>query len=115
HEHGHARRGQLIDEVPELPARQRIDAARWLVEEDDRRLVQDRAAEREPLPPAAGQLARAEVLAALESGHLDREPAARLETRAVEPVDAAEEPDVLIDREALVQRKALRHVADALL
>ena len=44
---------QIVDQPPELPARQRVDTAGRLVEEDDRRLVEDRAAEREPLPPAA--------------------------------------------------------------
>ena len=34
---------------------------------------------------------------------------------AVEPVDAAEEADVLIDGQQLVEREPLRHVADALL
>ena len=40
----------------------------------------------------------------------------RASSRApVEPVDAAEKPDVLIDRQPLVEREALRHVADAAL
>ena len=42
-----------------------------------------------------------------------RTGAARSSAVRVEPVDAAEEADVLIDREQLVEREALRHVADA--
>ena len=61
-----ARLRERVDEPPELAARQRIDAAGRLVEEEDRRLVEDRAAEREPLPPAAGEIARERVLAALQ-------------------------------------------------
>ena len=48
-----------------------------------------------------------------EAGHLEDERAARVEPRALEAVDAAEEPDVLIDGQPLVEREALRHVADA--
>ena len=64
-----------VDQPPELPPRQRIDAAGRLVEEEDRRLVQDRAAERQPLAPAAGEIARQRRLPAGETGHLDDEPA----------------------------------------
>ena len=66
-------------------ARQRIDAAGRLVEKHDRRLVQNRAAEREPLPPAAGEIARQRVLAALEAGHLEHERAGAREPRASSP------------------------------
>ena len=45
----------VLDQPPELAARHRIDAARRLVEKDDARLVQDGAAERQPLTPAAGE------------------------------------------------------------
>ena len=55
------------------PARQRIDAAGRLVEKDDRRLVQDRAAQREALAPAAGEIARQRVLAALQTRHVEDE------------------------------------------
>ncbi len=74
-QHGDARLRQRVDEPPELAARQRIDAAGRLVEKEDRRLVEDRAAERQPLPPAAGEIARERVLAAGQAGHLDHEPA----------------------------------------
>ena len=114
-QHGDARLREHVDQAPELAPRQRIDAAGRLVEEQDRRLVEDRAAERQPLPPAAGEVARQRRLAAAQAGHLDHELAARGERRAGQPVDAAPERDVLIDGEQLVQREPLRHVADALL
>ena len=56
-EHGDAGSREMIDEAPELAPRDRIDAAGRLVEKHDRRLVQDGAAEREPLTPAAGEIA----------------------------------------------------------
>ena len=65
-----------VDETPELPSRQRIHAAGRLVEKDDRRFVQDRAAEREPLPPAARQVARRAGARAREAGHVEHERAA---------------------------------------
>src|SRR6185436_1096560 len=105
----------MIDEAPEFAAGQRIHAAGRLVEEDNRRLVQDGAADREALAPATGEVGGQGLLAAGEPGHLDHEAAAGVEPRAIEAIDAAEEPDVLIDGQALVERKALRHVADAAL
>ena len=73
HEHRHAFLRERVDETPELAARQRIDAARRLVEEEDRRLVEDGAAEREALPPPAGEVARERLLAAGQAGHLEHE------------------------------------------
>ena len=72
-QHGHALAREIADQVPEAAARQRIDAAGWFVEEHDLRLMQDRAAKRQPLPPAAGQLARERVFAALEAGDVEHE------------------------------------------
>ena len=79
-EHGDAGRRQAVDQRPELPARQRIDAAGRLVEEHDRRLVEDGAAEREPLPPAAGEIGRPRLLAAAQARHLEHELRAALRT-----------------------------------
>ena len=112
HQHGHAGSRELIDEIPEAAPRDRIDAAGRLVEKDDRRFVENRAAERETLPPSAGQVGGAHLLAPLEARHLDDEAPPPLEPFGIEPVDAAEKPDVLIDGQPLVERKPLRHVAD---
>src|SRR5581483_807877 len=99
----------------EPAARQRVDAGGGLVEEDNRRLVEEGAAERQALAPAAGQIACAHVLPPLEPGHGDHESAPLFQLPPLEAVDAAEEPDVLIHRQSLVEREALRHVADAAL
>ena len=48
-------RGEREQQVPQLAARDRIDAGGRLVEEDDARLVHQRGAERQPLLPAARQ------------------------------------------------------------
>ena len=59
HEYAHA--GPLgsdaLDQLPELPARQRIDAGRRLVEDEQVRVVDQRAAQAEFLLHAAGELA----------------------------------------------------------
>ena len=46
-------------------------------------------------------------------GHLDDELHARRDLVVAQAVQRAEEPDVLLDRQRLVQRELLRHVADA--
>ena len=107
--------GQIVDEPPELPARQRVHTAGRLVEEDDRRLVENRAAERKALAPAGRERAGQRVLATAKTGHVEHEGAPRGEPLAAQAVDAAEERDVLIDGQLLVEREALRHVADAAL
>ena len=85
-EHRDAGARQVVDEPPELPARQRIDAAGRLVEEHDRRLVENGAAEREPLPPAGRQRAGQRALAAAQAGHVEHERrAARRAARRVRP------------------------------
>src|SRR6185436_15857773 len=107
--------GQVVDQTPELPPRQRIDATGRLVEKEDRRLVQNRAAERQALTPSTGEVARQRRLTAAQAGHLEDEFPPRLHFRAGEPVNAPPEPDVLLNRQQFVEREALRHVADALL
>ena len=80
HQHGDAVGRERVDERPETSPRERIDAAGRLVEKDDRRLVQDGAAEREPLPPPPARSGGAS-LAPFEAGHLDDEAAPALEAR----------------------------------
>src|SRR5206468_1620401 len=61
HKERYTRGRQLIDQVPEMTARERIHAAGRLVQENDRRLVEDGTAERQALTPSSRQLARARV------------------------------------------------------
>ena len=116
HQHRDAALREVADQIPELPARQRIDAAGRLVEKHDRRLDggwRSRAR-------AAGASRRRARWSACARGLRGR-PSSRTNARrsskrlAAETVDAAEEADVLIDRQRLVEREALRHVADAAL
>ncbi len=54
-ENGVAGRGELIDQIPELPPGDGIDAAGRLIQKQNGRFVQDRATKGEPLFPSAGE------------------------------------------------------------
>ena len=95
HEDGHPVRRHLVDEPPEAAARDRVDAARGLVEEDDAGPVHHGAGQREPLLPAARQLAGEAVLLALEPRHVDGPGLALAGLGPAQAVDAAEEAEVL--------------------
>ena len=97
-------------QLPELAARDGIDAGRRLVEQDHIRLVHQGAGESELLLHAAGQpigQARSKL------GEL-RDLEQPLAPRGVvdNAVDLGEERDVLVDAEIAVQAEALRQVAD---
>ena len=109
-EHGDALSGQLVDLVPEVAARLRIDARRRFVQQQQLRAVQHARGESEPLLPAAGELARKLVAARAEPEPVDRRPH---DLRAFgNPVHSRDEIEVLADGQVFPQRKALRHVAD---
>ncbi len=62
----------LVNQIPELTARNGIDAGGGLVKKDDGRPVQNGAAQRQPLLPSAGQRAGDEILLPFEVGHCER-------------------------------------------
>ncbi len=97
-----------------LPARERIDTRRGLVEEQNGWLVQHGAAQRQALFPAKRQLRRHAFPLIRETGHLQHPLASLGQTLTVYFVQAGEERDVLLHREVAIERKQLRHVADAL-
>ncbi len=112
-QHAHALGGELVDLAPELAPRLGVDAGGRLVEQQQLGLGQDAGAERQALLPAARQLAGQLALAALQAQPLDG--GARLPGGVGEAVDAGDELQVLQDRQVLVEREALRHVADVVL
>ena len=69
-EQRHAAAGQVVEQVPELAPRHRVDAGGGLVEEQQLRLVDRRSAQRQPLPPADGEVAGEFVLASHQVGHV---------------------------------------------
>ena len=109
-EHGDAARGELVQLVPEIAPRLRIDAGGRLVQQQQLRLVQQARGERQALLPAAGKLARELVRAIGEAESRERVLDALVATSSIEYM-RADEAQVLADRQVLPQREALRHVA----
>ena len=97
-EHGRALGGDAVDLLPEVAPAHRIDARGRLVEEQQRRLVDRRAGERDALLPAAGERA-GELVAALARARCARAPRSTRARRALarHAVDAGVELQVLLD------------------
>ena len=81
HAHAGPARADAVDQLPELAARQRIDAGRRLVEDQQIRVVDQRAAEAELLLHAAGELAGRPVAEGRQVG--GRRAARRCAARAL--------------------------------
>src|SRR6267143_5378005 len=113
-EEGDAMTGKLEEEIPELAARDRIDARGGLVEKEERRLVQHGAAESEALFPATGKLGGQAILIGCGAVELDNFVDAALQARGLEAVDAAVELQVFRDGQIVIEAEVLRHVADVL-
>ena len=115
--HAHLRpaRADRVDEVPELAARQRIDAGRRLVEDEEVGIVDERAAEAELLLHAAGELAGRTGLELVHGGGGQEFGNAGSALLRALPEQAAEEIDVLehAQRRIEIAPEALRHVGDA--
>src|SRR5216684_949445 len=112
-EEGDAVTGKLEEEIPDLAARDGVDAGRWLVEEKKRGLVQHGAAEGEALLPAAGKLRGQAIEVGFEAIELDDFIDAALQARRVEAVNPAVKLQVFCDCEVVIEAEILRHVADA--
>ena len=115
HEHGRACGCGVVNQLPELTPRDRIDAARGLVEEDDARLVNQGNRERELLSPPQRKAAHGDVGDLREAESREHLLGALTNLVAGQPVDAAVQADVLTGRQVLVEREALAHVPDAAL
>ena len=117
HQHGDARRRDSVSirrqnwrrdsgSTPPVGSSRKTIGGSWRIAQPSARRCRQ--------PPARSRAQR--LLAAGEAGHLDARSARRASSSlAIEPVDAAEEADVLIDGQQLVEREPLRHVADAAL
>ena len=103
---------QVVQQVPELAARDGVDAGGRFVKEQEFGPMHERAREGELLLHAARELPRATVLEWLDL-LVDRrdDVIAFLEGRAEH---RGEEAQILLDAQVGVERKAARHVADAL-
>ena len=94
---GHAFFDEAVDVRPEFAPRQRVDAGGGLVQEQHRRLVHDRAGQRQPLLEAQRQLVRRWFRRiGLQARRLDHLVAGILPPVALQPVDAGEKFQVLV-------------------
>src|SRR6266542_714659 len=102
-----------LDDVEDFAHEQRREAERRLVEEDELRARHERAADREHLLLAAGEVA-GEPLAALSQARevVEHHLPVALEARPVVPGEPTHR-DVLVDRQVLEDAAALHHLEDA--
>ena len=117
HHHAHLRasRPDRVDEVPELPPRQRVDAGRGLVQDEQIRIVDERTAKTELLLHSAGELTGRAILERIKRGGGQEfgDAGAALGSRLSE--QPAEEVDILENAERRIEIAAepLRHVGNA--
>jgi hypothetical protein len=104
---------ELADEVADLPRGGRVEAAGRLVQEDDGRLVEDGARDREPLLHALGEADDRLVAAVPETDLLERGSDPPAPPGGGHPVQAGVEVEVLDGRQALIQAGRLGEQADA--
>ena len=116
-DHAHVRptRADRIDQLPELPARERIDARGGLVENEEIRIVHQRAAEADFLLHAARELAAWSIRKRVEPGGFQKLVDALAPLGRALAEQAAEEVDVVehAERRIEIAAKPLRHVGNA--
>ncbi len=114
HRHGRALPADLADKRPELAAGQRVHPGRGLVQDQELRIVDQRAAQAQLLLHAAGQLAGRTV----QEREQPRRACQVLDPREILALPLAEQPaeegQVLRDRQGRIEVLAepLRHVGD---
>src|SRR5439155_20258547 len=116
HQDGDALAQEFRQELPEFAARHGINAGRGLIEQDDLRLVNQRAGQRQLLLHAARQLIRQPSAERHQLRELEQPGTAVLDTALAhaKAVNLSEERDVLVDGEIAVEAEALREVANGL-
>ena len=115
--HAHLRpaSADAVDQLPELPPRQRIDAGRRLVEDQEIGIVDQRAAERQLLLHAAGELAGGPLEERIEAGRAGQIVDARFPLRLPLAEQPADEVHIFehAERGVEIAAEALRHIGDA--
>ena len=113
--HSAPARADAVDELPELPTRQRIDTRGGLVEDQQVGVVDQRAAKPELLLHAPGELARGPTRERRQASAIEQFRDARRPLRPGLAKQAPEEINVLEDRKRRIQipSQPLGHVGDA--
>ena len=105
-------RRELVDQIPKVAASNRIDARGRLIEKYDGGLVQDGASQGQPLLPSAGQQARHRRPPLAQPCHGQHVLLALGTPLLCNSVDPAEEINVLLHRQIVIERELLGHIAD---
>ena len=115
--HAHALTGlsDFIDQVPELPARQWIDSSRRFVEDQDVRVVDERAAETELLFHSSRKVGNRAIREGTKAGAFQQRCNAAVALGTRMSKKAAEKIDIVEDRKRRIEVPAqpLRHECDA--
>ncbi len=113
HKHRHPLARQLMDLVPELAPRLGVDAGGGLIEQQKSWRMHDAGRQRQALLPAARQRAGKLVAAGGQPQRLDG--AGDVCLHRPQTVEPGDELQVLRNRQVLVEREPLGHVADLVL
>jgi hypothetical protein len=113
-EHRLAARGELAHELAELDARPRVEARRRLVEDQQRRVVEQRLGQVQPLAHALAQARGRPVEEAVEAAEGGQRVDAARARRAAQAVGPREEVEELARAQVRVGRELVGHEADAL-
>ena len=106
-EHAGAAFGDLGDEVPQLEAAAWVEAGGGFVEEQERRFADQRGAEVEPAPHPTRVGAHPALGGVGEPERVDQRGAAGATVVIAEPVEAADQLEVLAPCQQLVDRRVL--------
>src|ERR1039457_4889239 len=106
---------QLIQNGPEIAARNRVHAIGRLVQEQNLRMMQQRTHQRQFLLHATGEPAGLAPAKWLHAGHAQQLRGEALAFRTNDPEQVPVERHVFVHGQILVQPEALRHVPDLVL
>src|SRR5579862_9373969 len=103
---------EFVDHAPKSTASEWVDPGGGLIEKEHTRLVQDGGTEGNPLLPPARQAAGKRLLFAFEARESHHPFLLHNEFLLRHAINTAEEIEVLVDGEIVIQRELLRHVPD---
>jgi hypothetical protein len=112
HDHRHTVAGEPRERVPELAPRDRVDARRRLVEQQDAGARDERAGQGELLLHPAAQPPREPLLELVHAKEAEVVPPALLDLGARQAAQFADVAKVLGDAQVRVEAERLRQVAD---
>ena len=106
---------QMVDQLPETAAVEGINPGGGLIKKNDRWLMQQGAAQSQPLPPTGGEFTGLGIATLSQSGHLNHPVSPLCQLLCRQPVDAAVKGDILCYGQVFIEGKFLAHVADIFL